>query len=138
MAYQIAQDGEGATKVISVRVHEAATAAEADAAARAVANSPLVKTAVAGHDANWGRVAMALGKSSANFEQNRVRIAIMGIEVCRNGVAVAFSETAALQAFAAHDEVLIEAWLGAGDHSATIWSCDLTHGYVDINADYRT
>jgi glutamate N-acetyltransferase/amino-acid N-acetyltransferase len=138
LAYQIVQDGEGATKVINVQVKDAATSEDALRAARAIANSPLVKTAVAGHDANWGRIVMALGKSGACFEQNRVCVAILGIEVCQDGLAVPFDEAAAQRAFATRDEVLIEVWLGAGRCAARVLSCDLTRGYIDINAHYRT
>jgi glutamate N-acetyltransferase/amino-acid N-acetyltransferase len=138
LAYQIAKDGEGATKVITVVVNNANTAADADAAARAIANSPLVKTAVAGRDANWGRVAMAVGKSSARFNQEDVDISIMGMEVCQSGLAVPFSEQQALQLFAENDEIVIEVSLGAGEHSTKIWTCDLTHNYITINGDYRT
>ena len=115
----------------------AASDEDADIAARAVANSPLVKTAIAGHDCNWGRVACALGKSGATFDQRNVSIDIMDIPVCRAGLAVPFDEDEALRRFEA-PEIIISADLGAGDGSATIWTCDLTHDYVRINGDYRS
>ncbi|MDR1016980.1 MAG: bifunctional glutamate N-acetyltransferase/amino-acid acetyltransferase ArgJ [Coriobacteriales bacterium] len=138
LALQIARDGEGATKLITVKLKGAASAADADLAARAVANSPLVKTAVYGHDANWGRIAMAVGKSGALFKQEAVNIDIMGIPVCRRGLAVDFDEEQALGLFEHNDEIVLDIDLGAGDQSATIWSCDLSHDYIKINADYRT
>ena len=138
LARQIAYDGEGATRLVTVNVTGAASNAQADAAGRSVANSPLVKTAIAGHDANWGRIAMALGKSGAAFEQHRVSIAVMGIAVCAQGLPVPFDEAAALRGFEQNLEVVIDIDLGAGNGSARLWTCDLTHGYISINGDYRT
>lgn len=138
LSYQIAQDGEGATKVIVVDVKGAASAGDADLAARAIADSPLVKTAVAGHDANWGRIAMAIGKSGASFDQERVSIAIMDMDVFVKGAPVEFSEEEALKRFAERDEVHIVVDLDAGAATTRIWTCDLTHGYISINGDYRT
>jgi glutamate N-acetyltransferase/amino-acid N-acetyltransferase len=137
LARQIARDGEGATRLVTVNVTGAASGADADLAARAVANSPLVKTAVAGRDANWGRIAMALGKSGAAFEQEDVRIVTMGMLVCDHGLPVPFDEDEALRLFE-KEEIIIDVDLGAGDGTATIWTCDLTHGYISINGDYRT
>jgi glutamate N-acetyltransferase/amino-acid N-acetyltransferase len=137
LARQIAADGEGATKLVTVNVKGAASELDADEAARAVANSPLVKTAIAGHDANWGRVAMAIGKSKASFEQENVSIRFMGLPVCENGCAVAFDEDEALRRFE-QSEIVIDIDLGAGDAKTTVWTCDLTHDYISINGDYRT
>lgn len=137
LARQIAADGEGATKLVRVVVTGAASQADADAAARTVATSPLVKTAVAGHDANWGRIAAALGRSGARFDQYDVDIDILGIPVCRGGLVVDFDEDEALRRFE-EPQVDIVCNLGAGDACATIWTCDLTHGYISINADYRS
>ncbi len=137
LARSIAADGEGASKLVTVTVAGAATPEEADIAARAVANSPLVKTAVAGHDCNWGRVAMALGKCGVAFNQEDVDIDIMDIPVCRAGLTVPFDEDEARRRFEA-PEIVIWANLGAGDASATVWTCDLTHEYISINADYRS
>ena len=137
LAREMARDGEGATRLIDVNVCGAATESDADLAARSVANSPLVKTAVAGHDANWGRIAMALGKSGAQFNQSDVDISIMGIEVCRGGLALEFDEDEALRRFE-EKEISIDVDLHAGDFCTTIWTCDLTHDYISINADYRT
>ncbi|MDR3308139.1 MAG: bifunctional glutamate N-acetyltransferase/amino-acid acetyltransferase ArgJ [Coriobacteriales bacterium] len=138
LARQIAADGEGATKLVTVNVTGAVTAADANLAARAVANSPLVKTAIAGHDANWGRIAMAIGKSGARFAQEDVGIAIMGIEVCEKGLTVPFDEDEALRRFAEHPEIVIDIDLGAGTSATRIWTCDLTHDYISINGDYRS
>lgn len=137
LARGIAADGEGASRLITVNVSGAATDADADTAARAVANSPLVKTAVAGRDCNWGRIAAALGKCGVAFDQRRVSIDIMGIPVCRDGLAVAFDEDEALRRFE-DPEVVIDVELGAGDSATTVWTCDFTHEYVSINADYRS
>ncbi len=137
LARQMAKDGEGATKLVDVHVRGAKTDADADAAARTVANSPLVKTAIAGHDANWGRIAAALGRSGAEFRQEDVSISIMGIPVCEKGLALAFDEDAALAAFE-DAEIAIDVDLGAGEAETTVWTCDLTHDYITINGDYRT
>lgn len=137
LARMMARDGEGATRLITVTVTGAASAEDADLAARTVANSPLVKTAVYGHDANWGRIAGALGRSGATFDQRKVSIDIMGIPVCREGLTVEFSEEEALKRFE-DSEIVISADLGAGDAQTTIWTCDLTYDYIKINADYRT
>ena len=137
LARAIAADGEGASRLVTVNVTGAADDAEADLAARTVANSPLVKCAIAGRDCNWGRVAAALGKSGAHFSQEQVAIDIMGIPVCREGLTVPFDEDEALRRFEA-PEIVITADLGAGTGSATVWTCDLTHDYVTINGDYRT
>jgi glutamate N-acetyltransferase/amino-acid N-acetyltransferase len=138
LARQIAYDGEGATKLVTVNVTGAADAADADLAGRAVANSPLVKTAIAGHDANWGRIAMAIGKSGASFKQEDVSIVIMGMPVCAQGLPVSFSEDEALKLFDENPEVIIDIDLGAGDASTRLWTCDFTHGYISINGDYRS
>lgn len=137
LARMMAEDGEGATRLITVNVKGAASNSDADKAARSVANSPLVKTAVFGHDANWGRIAMALGKSGARFKQDKVDIDIMGIPVCRGGLAVSFSEEDAEARFEAH-EIIIDCDLGAGKASTTIWTCDYSYDYISINGDYRT
>lgn len=137
LAREIAADGEGASRLVTVTVAGAPTDADADTAARAIANSPLVKTAIYGHDCNWGRIAMALGKCGVQFDQRDVDIDIMGMPVCRKGLTVAFDEDEALRRF---DEPEITIWadLGAGTCETTVWTCDLTHEYVKINGEYRT
>ena len=137
LARAMAADGEGATRLITVNVTGAATPEDADLAARTVANSPLVKTAVYGNDANWGRIAAALGRSGARFRAQDVSIRIMGIPVCEGGLALGFDEDEALRRFE-QPEIAIDAHLGAGSAAATVWTCDLTHEYITINGDYRT
>ncbi len=136
-ARAMAADGEGATRLITVQVVGAASSADADRAARTVANSPLVKTAVYGNDANWGRIAAALGRSGARFDQGAVDIDIMGIPVCRQGLTVAFDEDEALRRFEAL-EIVIDIDLGAGCERAMMWTCDFSHDYVTINGSYRS
>ena len=133
----MAADGEGATRLVTVRVSGAATPEDADLAARAVANSPLVKTAICGHDANWGRIAAAVGKSGAAFRQEDAAIDIMGLPVCRKGLTVAFDEDEALRRFE-QPEIVLDIDLGAGDAATTVWTCDFTHEYITINGDYRS
>ena len=138
LARQIAADGEGATKLVTVFVRDAKDEADADKAARTIANSPLVKTAIAGHDCNWGRIAAALGRSGASFEQHDVDIDIMGMPVLRAGLPCGFDEDEALRRFE-DDEIVIEVSLGTGGGTDTrVWTCDLTHEYIHINADYRS
>jgi glutamate N-acetyltransferase/amino-acid N-acetyltransferase len=137
LAREMAADGEGATKLVTVRVAGAADDAQADVAARTVANSPLVKTAIFGHDANWGRIAAALGRSGAQFVQEGVSIDIAGLPVLRAGLPVPFDEDEALRRFE-RPEVGIDVHLGAGTAGATIWTCDFSYDYVTINGDYRT
>lgn len=137
LARQMAADGEGATRLVTVNVTGAATDADADAAARTVANSPLVKTAITGHDANWGRIAGAVGRSGARFRQEDVSIDIMGLPVCRQGMTVPFDEDEALRRFE-DPEIAIDIDLGAGDAKTTVWTCDFSHEYITINGDYRT
>lgn len=137
LARLMATDGEGATKLVTVNLCGARDDAEADLAARAVANSPLVKTAIYGHDANWGRIAGALGRSGARFAQEDVSIDIMGMPVCRAGLTVAFDEDEALARFE-QDEIVIDVDLGSGDAKTTLWTCDFSHEYVSINGDYRS
>jgi len=137
LAREMAADGEGATRLITVRLAGAASDEEADAAARTIANSPLVKTAIFGHDANWGRIAAAAGRSGAHFKQENVSIDIMGMPVLRDGLPVPFDEEEALRRFE-RPEIDIDVDLGAGTSSTTIWTCDFSHDYVTINGDYRT
>ena len=137
LARKIATDGEDATKLVTVNVAGAASDADADLAARAIANSPLVKTAIFGHDCNWGRIAAAVGKSGARFQQTDCSIDIMGMPVCRKGLNVEFSEDEALRRFE-DPEIVIDVQLGAGNAATTVWTCDFTHEYVTINGDYRS
>jgi glutamate N-acetyltransferase/amino-acid N-acetyltransferase len=137
LARMIVRDGEGATKFITVTVRGAATEADASAAAMSVANSPLFKTAIFGGDANWGRVIMAVGKSSAKVDPDRVEVIFAGITTCKDGTGFLFDEQAASEALA-QDEIEIVVDLHLGEHQATVWTCDLSYDYVRINGDYRT
>ena len=134
----IARDGEGAETLIEVRVTGARDDAQAKRVAKAVVNSPLVKTAVHGADPNWGRVAMAIGKCSdeTDIDQDRVTIRFGGSEIYPTRVSD--EELAVLSRYMAGDEVIIDADLGIDGGTATVWGCDLTDGYVRINADYTT
>lgn len=138
LAQQIVRDGEGATKFISVTVN----GAEDDGAARriglAIANSPLVKTAIAGEDANWGRIVMAVGKSGEMADRDKLSIDIGGHTVAREGVAVDGFDETPITAHMKTDEIDILVDVGIATGSATVWTCDLTHGYISINADYRS
>jgi glutamate N-acetyltransferase / amino-acid N-acetyltransferase len=135
---QVARDGEGARTLIEVRLDGARDEAQAKRVAKAIVNSPLVKTAVHGADPNWGRVAMAIGKCSADtdIDQERVVIRFGATEVYPTRLADA--DLAALSSYMSGDEVLIHVTLRTGSAAWTVWGCDLTDGYVRINADYTT
>jgi glutamate N-acetyltransferase/amino-acid N-acetyltransferase len=138
LALQVVRDGEGATKLVEVQVTGAASEPDAHRVAMAIANSPLVKTAIAGEDANWGRIVMAVGKSGAEADRDRLSIRFGDIIVARDGFrAPDYSEEAA-SAYMKRQELVIGVDLGLGSGTATVWTCDLTHGYIDINADYRS
>ncbi len=138
LALQVVRDGEGATKLVEVAVTGAASDADAKRVALSIANSPLVKTAIAGEDANWGRVVMAVGKSGASADRDRLSIRFGDVVVAEDGQrAAGYSEEAA-SAVMKRQELLIGVDLGLGAGAATVWTCDLTHGYIDINADYRS
>ena len=137
MAKAIAADGEGATKLIEVVVDGAASADDARRAARAIASSNLVKTAVYGADPNWGRIACAAGYSGAELDESRLDITIGGIPTLRSGQVLSYDKGVASAALR-RSEVRIEVNLNLGDHSATAWGCDLTEGYVRVNSSYTT
>ena len=138
LAEQVARDGEGASKLVTVKVAGAATPKAARTIALAIANSPLVKTAIAGEDANWGRIVMAIGKSGERADRDKLAIRIGGQLVTRNGmVHPAYDEAKATEHLKSR-EISIEAHVGVGKAVAKVWTCDLTHGYIDINADYRS
>jgi glutamate N-acetyltransferase/amino-acid N-acetyltransferase len=137
LAKDIARDGEGATKMIEVKVLNAATDKDARLAARSIAGSNLVKTAVFGQDANWGRVICAAGYSGAAFDPEKVDIFLGDVQVAREGGSLEFSEELALEALR-QSTVKITLDFKSGRGSATAWGCDLSYDYVKINADYRT
>ena len=138
LAQLIVRDGEGASKFITVRVNGAADEADARQIAFAIANSPLVKTAVAGGDANWGRIVMAVGKSGAKADRDRLEISVGGVVITKDGQRVTDYDEDPVAAHMAGDEIDISVDIGLGDGQAEIWTCDLTHGYIQINADYRS
>ena len=138
LAKLIVQDGEGAQKLITIRVF----GAESDEAARtiglSIGNSPLVKTAVAGEDANWGRIVAAIGKAGEKAERDLLSVAIGGVVIAKDGERVAAYDEAPVAAHMKTRDIQIEVNLNIGKGQATVWTCDLTHGYIDINADYRS
>jgi glutamate N-acetyltransferase/amino-acid N-acetyltransferase len=137
LAQQIVRDGEGATKFLEIAVDGADSEAEATRIARSIANSPLFKTAMAGEDANWGRILCAAGYSGVSFDPNRTDIRIGSLPVCENGMGLQFDESQAKQILQQHD-IRISLDLKSGTASSTVWTCDLTTEYIHINADYRT
>jgi glutamate N-acetyltransferase/amino-acid N-acetyltransferase len=138
LAQQVVRDGEGASKFIEVQVRSAADDADARRVAMAIANSPLVKTAIAGQDANWGRIVMAVGKSGARADRDRLSIRFGDLWVARDGWRVPDYSEAAASAYMKQQELVIGVEMGLGQGASTVWTCDLTHGYIDINADYRS
>jgi glutamate N-acetyltransferase/amino-acid N-acetyltransferase len=138
LAHQVVRDGEGATKFVTIAVTGAASDADARLVAMATANSPLVKTAIAGEDPNWGRIIMAVGKSGAAADRDKLTIKLGNMVLAENGWrAPSYSEEDA----AAHmkgQNIDINIDLGLGDGKSTVWTCDLTHAYITINADYRS
>ncbi|CUK13372.1 Arginine biosynthesis bifunctional protein ArgJ [Ruegeria denitrificans] len=138
LAQQVVRDGEGATKFVEIRVTGAASDADAKVHGLAIANSPLVKTAIAGEDPNWGRVVMAIGKSGAAADRDLLSISFGDILVAEKGwVSPDYSEDAAA-AYMKGQDLVISVDLGLGEGKSTVWTCDLTHGYIEINADYRS
>ncbi len=138
LAQQIARDGEGAAKLITIDVHGARTNSEATRIARAIANSPLVKTAIAGNDPNWGRILSAAGNSGVKFEPEDADVSLQGIRVCRGGLAAAFSEDE-LKGLLNQKDVRIEFSLRGKNRGETrFWTCEFTEEYIRINASYRT
>lgn len=137
LAQQIARDGEGARKLIHIEVSGARTDGEAARIARAIANSPLVKTAVAGSDPNWGRILCAAGYSGAVFDPRDADIYLQGVRVCRMGLAADFDE-ALMTSKLNEKDCRIRLALRGGAGSARFWTCDLTEGYIEINGSYRT
>jgi glutamate N-acetyltransferase / amino-acid N-acetyltransferase len=138
LAHLVVRDGEGARKFIAIAVSGAVSDESARRVGLAIANSPLVKTAVAGGDANWGRVVMAVGKAGEPADRDRLSIGFGGTWAARDGQPLPGYDEAPVAAHLAGDEVTIEVDLGLGDGRATVWTCDLTHGYISINADYRS
>jgi glutamate N-acetyltransferase/amino-acid N-acetyltransferase len=138
LALMVARDGEGAQKFITIDVTGAVSAKSAHRVAMAIANSPLVKTAVAGEDANWGRIVMAVGKAGEPADRDKLSVAMGGVWMAREGGVIPDYDEAPVVAHMKGREVQITVDLGLGRGKARVWTCDLTHGYIDINGSYRS
>ncbi len=138
LAHLVVRDGEGASKFIRIDVEGAESDASAHRIALSIANSPLVKTAIAGEDANWGRIVMAVGKAGEPAERDKLAITFGGVQVASGGLAVEGYDETPVAAHLKGQDIEIGVDLGLGEGRATVWTCDLTHGYISINADYRS
>ncbi|AHJ65033.1 bifunctional glutamate N-acetyltransferase/amino-acid acetyltransferase ArgJ [Granulibacter bethesdensis] len=138
LALQVVRDGEGAQKLIRIDVEGAVSHGSAEKIAMSIANSPLVKTAVAGEDANWGRIVMAVGKAGEPADRDKLGVAVGGVWMARNGGVIDGYDEAPVVAHMKGREINIAVDLGLGKGRATAWTCDLTHGYIDINGSYRS
>ena len=138
LALLVVRDGEGAQKLVQIDVSGAVDDASAQRVAMAVANSPLVKTAIAGEDANWGRIVMAVGKAGEPADRDTLSVAMGGVWMARNGTVVADYDESPVVAHMKGREITIQIDLGLGGGFGTAWTCDLTHGYIDINGSYRS
>ncbi|WP_424810844.1 bifunctional glutamate N-acetyltransferase/amino-acid acetyltransferase ArgJ [Roseococcus sp. YIM B11640] len=138
LALMVARDGEGAQKLITVDVTGAVSAKSAHRIAMAIANSPLVKTAIAGEDANWGRIVMAVGKAGEPADRDKLSVAVGGTWMAREGGVIPGYDEAPVVAHMKGREVEITVDIGLGTGKARVWTCDLTHGYIDINGSYRS
>jgi glutamate N-acetyltransferase/amino-acid N-acetyltransferase len=138
LALLVVKDGEGAEKLITITVTGAASAAEGRRIGFSIANSPLVKTAIAGEDANWGRIVMAVGKSGARANRDKLKISIGGIRVASKGMRDPAYREEEIQPHMKGRYIDIEVDAGVGRERATVWSCDLTHRYIEINGSYRS
>lgn len=138
LAQLVVKDGEGASKFVTIHVVGAENDAAAKRIALTIANSPLVKTAIAGEDANWGRVVMAVGKSGEAADRDRLDIAVGGVLIASHGERVEGYDEAPVNAHMKGQDIVIDVDLHLGKGTATVWTCDLTHGYIDINGSYRS
>jgi len=138
LAQLVVRDGEGAQKFITIEVSGAVSDDSARRIGLAIANSPLIKTAIAGEDANWGRVVMAVGKAGEPADRDRLSIGFGGVWAAREGLPLADYDEAPVAAHLRGRDISIEVDIGLGAGRATVWTCDLTHGYISINADYRS
>ena len=138
LSQQVVRDGEGATKLVEIAVTGAVDDSVARIHAMAIANSPLVKTAIAGEDPNWGRIVMAIGKSGAPADRDLISISFGDVNVASHGWVNPDYVEAEAAALMKKQEIKIAVDLGMGTGTATVWTCDLTHGYIEINADYRS
>jgi glutamate N-acetyltransferase/amino-acid N-acetyltransferase len=138
LAMLVVRDGEGATKLVTVNVEGASSDESAFRIAKSIADSPLVKTAIAGEDANWGRVVMAVGKAGEPADRDRLRIAFGDIVVAEHGERAPHYDEAKASAYMKNQELELSVGIGLGSGRATVYTCDLTHGYIDINGSYRS
>jgi glutamate N-acetyltransferase/amino-acid N-acetyltransferase len=138
LAKAVVRDGEGATKLIEITIQGAASEVEAEAAAKTVATSPLMKTALFGNDPNWGRALAAIGRSGAAVDPAQVSLRLGDFQLVAQGEPLPFDMIAAHHWLAQTDEVKLVADLGVGQAEATVWTCDLSYKYVEINAEYHT
>lgn len=138
LAIQTVRDGEGATKQVSIHVEGATTDASAFRIAKSIADSPLVKTAIAGEDANWGRVVMAVGKAGEPADRDKLAIRFGDLLVAKDGERATVYDEAATSAYMKGEDLELTVSLGLGEGKATVYTCDLTHGYITINGDYRS
>ena len=138
LALMVARDGEGAQKLVEIEVTGAVSAKSAHRIAMSIANSPLVKTAIAGEDANWGRIVMAVGKAGEPADRDKLSIAVGGTWMARDGGVIPGYDETPVVAHMKGREVKITVDIGLGKGKATAWTCDLTHGYIDINGSYRS
>jgi glutamate N-acetyltransferase/amino-acid N-acetyltransferase len=138
LAQQIARDGEGAQKFVTIEVTGATTARAARRIGLSIGNSPLVKTALSAGDPNWGRIVMAVGKAGEKADRDRLSISVGGFRIAAEGGPVPDYDEAPVAAYMKGREITIGVDLGIGQARATVWTCDLTHGYIDINASYRS
>jgi glutamate N-acetyltransferase / amino-acid N-acetyltransferase len=138
LAHLVVRDGEGAQKFIAIEVTGAVSDDSARKIGLAVANSPLVKTAIAGEDANWGRVVMAVGKAGEPADRDKLAIRFADKWVAQSGLAADSYDEAPVATHLKGREISIGVDIGLGEGRATVWTCDLTHGYISINADYRS
>ncbi len=138
LAMMVVRDGEGATKLVRITVDGAVSNHSAKRIALSIANSPLVKTAIAGQDANWGRIVMAVGKAGEPADRDRLCVAIGGVWMAKAGGVVPGYDEAPVVAHMQGQEIEIEVDIALGKGRATVWTCDLTHGYIDINGSYRS
>ncbi len=137
LARMIARDGEGASKLVTVEVTGARTPLDADRVARAIANSPLVKTALAGADPNWGRIICAAGYSGAKFDPNKIDVSVNSMALCLKGIDAGFDEATAHRELEGK-ELVLHVDLHTGKATARVWTCDFTRDYIDINSSYRS
>jgi glutamate N-acetyltransferase/amino-acid N-acetyltransferase len=138
LAQQLVRDGEGATKFVKVTISGATSAASARKIARTVCESPLVKTAFAGEDANWGRIVMAVGRADEPINRERLSVKFGELWAARDGRVAADYSEAKMSAYMKGKELEVAVDVGVGRASAVMWTCDLTHGYISINGDYRS